>query len=115
MGCFSLYMLSAVRGYVGGESLSSKGQKDAIYYLTLYADNRDEATFLKYREALAVPLGGHDLRVALDLPEPDLAAARRGILQGGDRPDDVDSLIWLYRNFRHFGYLGKGHCPLDHW
>ena len=107
LGCFSLYMLSAVRGYVGGESLWSKGQKDAIYYLTLYADNRDEATFLKYREALAVPLGGHDLRVALDLPEPDLAAARRGILQGGNHPDDVDSLIWLYRNFRHFGYLEK--------
>ena len=107
LGCFSLYMLSAVRGYVGGESLWSKGQKDAIYYLTLYADNRDEATFLKYREALAVPLGGHDLRVALDLPEPDLTAARRGILQGGNHPDDVDSLIWLYRNFRHFGYLEK--------
>jgi len=32
LGCGSLYVLSAVRGYVGGESLWSKGQKDAIYY-----------------------------------------------------------------------------------
>ena len=31
LGCVSLYMLSAVRGYVAGESLWSKGQKDAIY------------------------------------------------------------------------------------
>ena len=107
LGCGSLYVLSAVRGYVAGESLWSKGQKDAIYYLTLYADNRDEATFLKYQHAIAVPLGGHELRVALDRPTPDLPAARLGILKGGNHPDDVSSLIWLYLNFRHFSYLEK--------
>lgn len=58
LGCVSLYVLSAVRVYVGGESLWSKGQKDAIYYLTLYADNRDEATYLKYQQAIAVPRAG---------------------------------------------------------
>ncbi|MGF6099201.1 EAL domain-containing protein [Pseudomonas sp. 18175] len=107
LGCVSLYVLSAVRGYVAGESLWSKGQKDAIYYLTLYADNRDEATYLKYQQAIAVPQGGHELRIALDHPTPDLAAARLGILKGGNHPDDVSSLIWLYLNFRHFSYLEK--------
>ncbi|MCF4977852.1 EAL domain-containing protein [Pseudomonas gessardii] len=107
LGCVSLYVLSAVRGYVAGESLWSKGQKDAIYYLTLYADNRDQATFLKYQNAIAVPQGGHELRIALDRPNPDLAAARLGILKGGNHPDDVSSLIWLYLNFRHFSYLEK--------
>lgn len=107
LGCVSLYVLSAVRGYVAGESLWSKGQKDAIYYLTLYADNRDEATYLKYQQAIAVPQGGHELRIALDHPTPDLAAARQGILKGGNHPDDVSSLIWLYLNFRHFSYLEK--------
>ncbi len=107
LGCVSLYMLSAVRGYVGGESLWSKGQKDAIYYLTLYADNRDQATYLKYQQAIAVPQGGHELRIALDRPTPDLEAARLGILKGGNHPDDVNSLIWLYLNFRHFSYLEK--------
>jgi diguanylate cyclase (GGDEF)-like protein/PAS domain S-box-containing protein len=107
LGCVSLYVLSAVRGYVGGESLWSKGQKDAIYYLTLYADNRAESTYLKYQQAIAVPQGGHELRIALDRPSPDLAAARLGILQGGNHPDDVSSVIWLYLNFRHFSYLEK--------
>jgi len=107
LGCVSLYVLSAVRGYVAGESLWSKGQKDAIYYLTLYADNRDEATFLKYQNAIAVPQGGHELRVALDRSTPDLTAARLGILKGGNHRDDVSSLIWLYLNFRHFSYLEK--------
>lgn len=58
LGGVSLYMLSAVRGYVAGESLWSKGQKDAIYYLNLYADSHDEAIFNKYRNAIAVPQGG---------------------------------------------------------
>lgn len=58
LGSISLYALSAVRGYVGGESLWSKGQKDAIYYLTLYADSGDQAAFEKYQRAIAVPMGG---------------------------------------------------------
>ncbi|WP_442112940.1 EAL domain-containing protein [Pseudomonas sp. NUPR-001] len=107
LGGISLYALSAVRGYVAGESLWSKGQKDAIYYLNLYADSHDEAVFRKYQKAFAVPQGGHELRAALDLPSPDLEAARRGILQGGNHPDDVSSLIWLYLNFRHVSYMGK--------
>ncbi|WP_339427433.1 MULTISPECIES: EAL domain-containing protein [unclassified Pseudomonas] len=107
LGSVSLFMLSAVRGYVAGESLWSKGQKDAIYYLTVYADSRDQATYLRYQQAIAVPQGGHELRIALDRPTPDLTAARLGILKGGNHPDDVSSLIWLYLNFRHFSYLEK--------
>ncbi len=96
----------------GGESLWSKGQKDAIYYLNLYADSRDEAIFRKYQQAIAVPEGGHELRVALDREPPDLEAARAGILQGGNHPDDVSSVIWLYLNFRHFSYLEEA---IDLW
>ncbi len=112
LGGVSLYVLSAVRGYVAGESLWSKGQKDAIYYLNLYADSRDEAIFRKYQQAIAVPEGGHELRVALDRKPPDLEAARAGILQGGNHPDDVSSVIWLYLNFRHFSYLEEA---IDLW
>lgn len=112
LGGVSLYVLSAVRGYVAGESLWSKGQKDAIYYLNLYADSRDESIFLKYQKAISVPQGGHELRVALDHQPPDLEAARRGILNGGNHPDDVSSLIWLYLNFRHFSYL---ETAIDRW
>lgn len=112
LGGVSLYVLSAVRGYVAGESLWSKGQKDAIYYLNLYADSRDEVIFRKYQQAIAVPEGGHELRVALDREPPDLEAARVGILKGGNHPDDVSSVIWLYLNFRHFSYLEEA---IDLW
>ncbi|RAU47500.1 MULTISPECIES: EAL domain-containing protein [unclassified Pseudomonas] len=112
LGCISLYMMSAVRSYVGGESLWSKGQKDAIYYLNLYANSRDEIDYLKYQKAIAIPQGGHDLRVAMDQPVPDIARANAGILQGGNHPDDARGIIWLYLNFRHFSYLEKA---IDLW
>jgi len=112
LGCVSLYMMSSVRSYVGGESLWSKGQKDAIYYLNLYANGRDEINYMKYQQAIAIPRGGHDLRVAMDQPVPDIARATAGILQGGNHPDDAQGIIWLYLNFRHFSFLEKA---IDLW
>jgi diguanylate cyclase (GGDEF)-like protein/PAS domain S-box-containing protein len=112
LGCVSLYMLSAVRSYVAGESLWSKGQKDAIYYLNLYADNHDEINFKRYEQAIAIPKGGHALRMALDQPEPDLNRARQGILQGGNHPEDVSSVVWLYINFRDYSYMRQA---IDQW
>ncbi|WP_122665843.1 EAL domain-containing protein [Pseudomonas viridiflava] len=112
LGCVSLYMLSAVRSYVGGESLWSKGQKDAIYYLNLYANGHDEINYLRYEQAISIPKGGHTLRIALDKPVPDIETATDGILQGGNHPDDVTGIIWLYVNFREFGYMKKA---IDQW
>ena len=107
LGCISLYALSAVRGYVAGESLWSKGQKDAIFYLSLYADNRDEQVFRNYRAAMAVPEGSRQMRLALEQPDPDLAQARRGLMQGGNHPEDFDGIIWLFLNFRHISYFSR--------
>ena len=97
IGCISLYMLTAVRSYVGGESLWSKGQKDAIYFLYLYSDTHDPVFFEKYQKAIKVPQGGHTLRLAMNQSPPDQIAAREGILQGGNSPEDVSSIIWFYR------------------
>ena len=80
LGSLSLYTLSAVRAYVAGESLWSKAQKDAIYYLNLYAETRDDSTYHRYRQAITVPQGDHQLREVLDQPSPDLDAARQAVL-----------------------------------
>ncbi|MBR1216436.1 EAL domain-containing protein [Bradyrhizobium sp. U87765 SZCCT0131] len=96
----SFNILSSVRGYVGGEGLWSKGQKDAIYYLTLYAETGSEQYYRNYQQAVAIPLGDRIARRALEQSPPDIAAARNGFLQGGNHQDDVEGLIWLYRYFR---------------
>lgn len=108
----SLYLMSAVRAYVGGESLWSKGLKDAIHHLDRYAQSQAPEYLQQYREAIAVPLGDHLFRVTLSQAEPDLLVARAGILQGKNHPDDVAAMIWLFRHFRDFSYLQRA---IEQW
>lgn len=103
----SLDILSSVRAYVGGEGLWSKGHKDAVHYLTLYADTRDDQYYQRYLKAIAVPMGDRDARAALEQSPPNLEAARDGFFKGGNHPDDIAGMIWLFRNFRSVSYLDK--------
>ncbi|MDR3427295.1 EAL domain-containing protein [Silvimonas sp.] len=107
-----LDMLSAGRAFVGGESMWSKGQKDAIYYLERYASTLDEREYQAYENAISVPLGDQRARRALDMTEADLYTAREGLLAGGNMPEDVPGMIRLYRNFRHIGFINEA---IDLW
>jgi diguanylate cyclase (GGDEF)-like protein len=102
---FSLELLSSVRAYVGGEGLWSKGQKDAIHFISLYSETGDERLFDQFRKAIAVPLSDRAARSALEQRPPDLIAARDGLLGGGNHPDDIAGMIWLFRYFRHAPYM----------
>src|SRR3954453_9502851 len=64
----SLSTMSAVRAYVGAESLWSKAQKTAVQYLGRYARTRDEADFAAYGQAAAVIFGDREARLALEQP-----------------------------------------------
>ena len=72
----SLRIVSAARAYVGGESLWSKAQKEAVYSLFRYAQTGAESDYRDYREAIAVPLGDRQARLELEKREPDLSVAR---------------------------------------
>src|SRR5947209_14079954 len=95
----SFKILSSVRAYVAGEAIWSRSQKDAIYFLTLYLHSGQQELFTQYRTSLAVPLGDQFARVALERSVPDVDIAREGFLQGGNHPDDVPDMIWLFRHF----------------
>ena len=96
---FSLYLLSGVRAYVTGESLYSKGQKDAQIYLLDYSEFHRETDYQGLQRALSVPIADRVAREALQKPEPDLEVARQGFIDGGNHPDDVAALILLFRWF----------------
>lgn len=98
----SVDMLSAARGFVAGESLWSKGQKDAVMHLLRYADARDPADFDAYRVAIAVPLGDRQARLELEKrPDFNRQVAVEGLLIGGNHHDDIPGMIRLYRYFRN--------------
>lgn len=105
LATFSLQMVTSLRSYVSGESMWSKGQHDAIYYLGRYIDTSDPGYLQRYRVALSVPLADHDGRLALESSPPDHAAAAAGFLRGGNHPEDIPGLIWLFENFAWFSYM----------
>ena len=103
----SLEVLSSVRAYVGGESLWSKGQKDAIHFLTLYSRTGEEQYFQNFKSALGVPLADRAARYALERETPDLDAARDRFMGGGNHAADVPGLIRLFRYFREIPYMAR--------
>jgi hypothetical protein len=60
----SLDVLSAVRAYIAGEGLWTKGQKNAIYFLSLYNQTGDPKYYDQYRAAIAIPLSDRSARRA---------------------------------------------------
>ncbi|HEX2791666.1 MAG TPA: PAS domain-containing protein, partial [Steroidobacteraceae bacterium] len=110
----SMYALSGVRAYVGGEGLWSKAQKDAIYYLVRYAHSADASDYQTYQAAIAVPLGDRKAREALDRPAAavDYGAARRGFLEGRNDAADIDSMSAIFVHLRHLPYIANS---IDIW
>jgi PAS domain S-box-containing protein len=97
----SIDILSAVRAYVTGESLYSKGQKDAQIHLLAYAENNDEADYRRFLQALAVPLGDRKAREALQLPDPDVVRGREGLLESQTPDEDIPGVVRLFVWFRN--------------
>jgi diguanylate cyclase (GGDEF)-like protein len=112
LASFSLQMVTSLRSYVSGESMWSKGQHDAIYFLSRYIDTTQSSYLERHRQALSVPLGDHEARLALEASPPDHAAAAAGFLRGGNHPDDIAGLIWLFENFSWFSYMS---AAIDDW
>jgi len=109
---FSIDILSAARAYVGGESLWSKRQKDAVIHLMRYANGHDEGDFRAYERAISVPLGDREARLALTGAQPDDVKATAGFLAGANHPEDIPGMIRLVR---YFGRLPAINRALGIW
>src|SRR5471030_2988504 len=101
----SIDIMSSLRAYIGAESVWSKGEKDATFFLHLYAENGDEVLYQRHVEAME---GLRHLRLArdiLDRPQTDMRLAQDELVMGGFARSDVVGAAWVYRIFRHVSYL----------
>jgi diguanylate cyclase (GGDEF)-like protein len=104
---FSFGVLSSVRAYVGGESLWSKAQKDAVFHLQNYAGSRSREELKQFRANIAIPLGDHEARVEMDKSDPDFEKVRRDFLLGGIHRDDITGMFNLYRRFEWMDFMQR--------
>ena len=107
LATLSIDILAAGRAYVEGESLWSKNQKEAVFYLLRFAETRDEADFRNYQKAISVPLGFRKARLELEKRKPDYLVVRNGFLEGGTHPDDITGVINLYERFQSVSYMQR--------
>ena len=92
---FSFGILSSLRAYVGGESMWSKAQKDAVFHLQKYAVNHAPEDLRLFRADIAIPLGDHEARLEMNKPHPNIRTVRQGFIRGGNHRDDVDGMFNL--------------------
>jgi PAS domain S-box-containing protein len=107
LGYEALEVQSAVRAYVAGEGLWSKGEKDAVYELARYTTTADESHYRAFERALAVPIADRVARLELEKPAFDARLAERAFLAGGNRRADVPRMIRLFRRFRRTSFMSQ--------
>lgn len=107
LASFSFGLLSTVRAYVGGESLWSKAQKDAVFHLQSYATSRAPDELRQFRANIAVPLGDRVARVEMNKRNPDFTKVRQAFIIGGNHPDDVEGMFHLYRRFEWVSFMQR--------
>jgi diguanylate cyclase (GGDEF)-like protein len=104
---FSFGILSSLRAYVGGESMWSKAQKDAVFHLQKYAVNHAPEDLRLFRADIAIPLGDHEARLEMNKPHPNIRTVRQGFIRGGNHRDDVDGMFNLYRRFEWISFMQR--------
>lgn len=105
---FSLDTLSAIRGYVNGEALWSKSQKDAMYHLARYGKTHSDADYFKFRDYMKVPAGDRKALVEMSKGESrNDSLMLEGFIEGRNHPDDVDRMVNLFTRFHTNYYINK--------
>ncbi|MDE2455433.1 MAG: EAL domain-containing protein, partial [Burkholderiales bacterium] len=97
LGIVSLDLVSSARAFVGGESLWSKAQRNAVLHLRAYIATHAEADYRAFLDAVAVTRGDRSAREELDRRNPDPGIVARGFAQGGIQRDDIPGMSRLYR------------------
>lgn len=103
---FTIKILSASRAYINGESHYSKGQKDAVRHLITFLYTEDKKQWALYERELSVPKGDGKARIAL-LQHDDVKAAREGFRAGRNQEQDLNDMIWVFRNFQSVPFFRK--------
>ncbi|AYB29745.1 sensor histidine kinase [Chryseolinea soli] len=101
---FTIRTTSAVRAYINGESRYSKGQKDGAKHLIMYISSEDPKYWEFFLKELKVPLGDSTARIGL-VNHSEEAVIKNGFLLGENHVDDLDNMIWLFRNFKDVSFM----------
>lgn len=94
---------AASTAWIAGQGYWSRGQQDATAALSRYLARGHAQDLDDARQALRIPLGDLQARLALEQAVPDEEKARQGFLQGGNARADIPRLVFSFRYARDIG------------
>lgn len=104
---FAIQTLTATRSFVGGESIWSKSQKNAVISLLHYGVTKDEKDFIDFQKYLQVPDGDRLARLEFEKKSPNESVIQHGFLLGNIQHDDIKPMIKLMYRFQETSFLVK--------
>ena len=103
---YTIKTLSATRAYVNGESHYSKGHNIATRNLTNYLFTSNKEYWIKFKENISIPMGDAKARIALSKMQ-DKETIKQGFREGRNKEEDLEDMIWLFKNFKGFSFFKK--------
>ncbi|MFA9193351.1 HAMP domain-containing sensor histidine kinase [Flavobacterium sp. FBOR7N2.3] len=103
---YTIKTLSATRAYVNGESHYSKGHNIATRNLINYIFTYKKEYWTKFKSNLDIPIGDAKARMAL-IKNLDTETIKQGFREGHNEEDDLNDMIWLFKNFKNYSFFKK--------
>lgn len=103
---YTIKTLSATRAYVNGESQYSKGHKSAVTSLISYLFTEEEIYWMDFKRNLDIPLGDATARIAIQ-SNLDINVVKKGFRAGKNHEEDLDDMIWIFKNCQSFSFFKK--------
>ncbi len=102
---FALQMQVAVAGFLNGESIWSKAQKQSIIDLYAYSVTGDASAFAGYQHSMRIVTADRIGRDALTGKHPDAARARREFASTHTLPQAISLLAFAIQHLKNAPYI----------
>lgn len=103
---YGLKAIDGIRAFTSGESIYMKAQQEASRQLTNYVFTSNPSYYANFLAQLQVPINDSLARISLDR-NLNQAIVKKHLLLGKNIPEDVDNIIWVYRNFKSLSQFEK--------
>ena len=103
---YGLKAIDGIRAFTSGESVYMKAQQEASRQLTNYVFTSNPEYYTNFRAQLQVPINDSLARISLD-SNMHHTVAHKHLLLGKNIPEDIENIIWVYKNFKSLSQFKK--------
>lgn len=103
---YGLKAIDGIRAFTSGESVYMKAQQEAARQLTNYVFTSNPEYYTNFQAQLQVPINDSLARISLDSNQHH-TIAKKHLLLGKNIPEDIENIIWVYKNFKSLSQFKK--------